>query len=115
MYNSYTSFLPTLLSLSAALSLTLHHCGGKSADPTFRLPRNHPEVLANLEDLSKCIRIMPTSGSHFTAQAPLLPVFFLGLLATDPKHKSVSKDWFEKVVETPVRSVSAKRNAILPF
>ncbi|SPJ85320.1 uncharacterized protein FTOL_11101 [Fusarium torulosum] len=70
----------------------------------LRLPRNHPEVLANLEDLSKCIRIMPTSGSHFTAQAPLLPVFFLGLLATDPRHKKVSKDWFEKVVQTPVRS-----------
>ncbi|KAG5664645.1 hypothetical protein KAF25_008379 [Fusarium avenaceum] len=70
----------------------------------LRLPRNHPEVLANLEDLSKCIRIMPTSGSHFTAQAPLLPVFFLGLLATDPGHKKVSKDWFEKVVQTPVRS-----------
>ncbi|KAM0202241.1 hypothetical protein ACHAPQ_001724 [Fusarium lateritium] len=70
----------------------------------LRLPRNHPEVLANLEDLSKCIRIMPTSGSHFTAQAPLLPVFFLGLLATDPWHKKVSEDWFEKVVQTPVRS-----------
>ncbi|KAF4992178.1 hypothetical protein FGRMN_7309 [Fusarium graminum] len=70
----------------------------------LRLPRNHPEVLANLEDLSKCIRIMPTSGSHFTAQAPLLPVFFLGLLATDPRHKNVSKAWFDKVVQTPVRS-----------
>jgi hypothetical protein len=109
MCNSHTSFLPALLPFSAALSLALHHCGGKSADPAFRLPRNHPEVLANLEDLSKCIRIMPTSGSHFTAQAPLLPVFFLGLLATDPRHKNVSKDWFEKVVQTPVRSVSAKK------
>ncbi|KAM0439931.1 hypothetical protein ACHAPT_001029 [Fusarium lateritium] len=70
----------------------------------FRLPRNHPDVLANLTDLAKCIRIMPTSGSHFTAQAPLLPVFFLGMLATHPDHKSVSRDWFEKVVQTPVRS-----------
>jgi hypothetical protein len=58
---------------------------------------------------------MPTSGSHFTTQAPLLPVFFLGLLATDPKHKSVSKDWFEKVVETPVRSVSAKKKRNPPI
>jgi hypothetical protein len=64
---------------------------------------------------------MPTSGSHFTAQAPLLPVFFLGLLATEPIHKEVSMGWFEQVVQTPVRSVSAKkkeekkRNANLPF
>lgn len=59
---------------------------------------------------------MPTSGSHFTAQAPLLPVFFLGLLATETVHKDVSMDWFEQVVQTPVRSVSAKkRNANLPF
>ncbi|KAG7423516.1 hypothetical protein Forpi1262_v015282 [Fusarium oxysporum f. sp. raphani] len=70
----------------------------------LRFPRNHPEVLANLDDLARCIRIMPTSGSHFTAQAPLLPVFFLGLLATVPKHKAVSKKWFEQVVQTPVRS-----------
>ncbi|KAF4452636.1 hypothetical protein F53441_4575 [Fusarium austroafricanum] len=77
---------------------------GKSADWTFRLPRNHPEVVANLEDLAKCIRIMPTSGSHFTAQAPLLPVFFLGLLATKFEHKAISKGWFEQVVSTPVRS-----------
>ncbi|KAF4970443.1 hypothetical protein FSARC_2520 [Fusarium sarcochroum] len=77
---------------------------GKSADSAFRLPRNHPDVLANLHDLAKCIRIMPTSGSHFTAQAPLLPVFFLGMLATDPDHKGVSKGWFEQVVRTPVRS-----------
>ncbi|KAJ4234391.1 hypothetical protein NW759_001382 [Fusarium solani] len=70
----------------------------------FRLPRNHPDVLANLTDLAKCIRIMPTSGSHFTAQAPLLPVFFLGMLATHSDHKKVSRDWFEEVVRTPVRS-----------
>ncbi|KAF7533350.1 hypothetical protein G7Z17_g13524 [Cylindrodendrum hubeiense] len=70
----------------------------------LRLPRNHPDLLSNLADLAKCIRIMPTSGSHFTAQAPLLPVFFLGLLATDPDHKYVSQAWFEQVVRTPVRS-----------
>ncbi|KAF5706058.1 hypothetical protein FGLOB1_7624 [Fusarium globosum] len=70
----------------------------------LRLPRNHPEVLANLDDLARCIRIMPTSGSHFTAQAPLLPVFLIGLLATETVHKDVSMDWFEQVVQTPVRS-----------
>ncbi|KAL6917982.1 hypothetical protein FSHL1_009411 [Fusarium sambucinum] len=70
----------------------------------LRLPRNHPEVLSNLDDLAKCIRIMPTSGTHFTAQAPLLPVFFLGLLATNPAHKEVSRGWFQQVTNTPVRS-----------
>jgi hypothetical protein len=59
-----------------------------------------------MDDLAKCIRIMPTSGSYFTAQAPLLPVFFLGLLATNPTHKEVSRGWFKEVVNTPVRSVS---------
>ncbi|CAM1502062.1 Fc.00g040460.m01.CDS01 [Cosmosporella sp. VM-42] len=70
----------------------------------WRLPRNHPDVLTNLADLAGCIRIMPTSGSHFTAQAPLLPVFLLGVLATVPNHRKVSRDWFEEVVRTPVRS-----------
>lgn len=63
-------------------------------------------VLTNLGDLARCIRIMPTSGSHFTAQAPLLPVFFLGMLATEPDHKRVAEAWFDDVVQTPVRSVS---------
>ncbi|KAI5464724.1 fungal-specific transcription factor domain-containing protein [Mariannaea sp. PMI_226] len=70
----------------------------------LRLPRNHIDVMSNMGDLAKCISVMPTSGSAFTAQAPLLPVFFLGLLATDPKHKIVSQRWFEQVVQTPVRS-----------
>ncbi|SCV61181.1 uncharacterized protein FFFS_15750 [Fusarium fujikuroi] len=70
----------------------------------LRLPRNHPEILTNLDDLARYIRIMPTSGSHFTAQAPLLPVFFLGLLATELEHKDVSMDWFESVIQTLVRS-----------
>jgi hypothetical protein len=37
--NSHTSFLPALLPLCTALSLTAHHCGGKSksADPSFIL------------------------------------------------------------------------------
>ncbi|KAH7462428.1 hypothetical protein FOMA001_g18669 [Fusarium oxysporum f. sp. matthiolae] len=70
----------------------------------LRLPRDHTDVLAKLEDLAKCIQIMPTSGPHFTAQAPLLPVFFLGLLATKPKHMAIARDWFEDVVSTPVRS-----------
>ncbi|KAK4073710.1 transcriptional regulator family: Fungal Specific TF [Trichoderma harzianum] len=70
----------------------------------LRKPRNHPEVLTNLSDLAKCINIMPTSGYNFTAQAPLFPVFLLGMLATDPVHASVAQTWFEKVTSTPVRS-----------
>uniref|UniRef100_A0A4E9EPU3 Transcription factor domain-containing protein n=1 Tax=Gibberella zeae TaxID=5518 RepID=A0A4E9EPU3_GIBZA len=70
----------------------------------LRLPRNHPDVVANMDNLTKCIRIMPTSGLFFTAQAPLLPVFFLGLLATRPAHKNVSNGWFQRVTSTPVRS-----------
>ena len=70
----------------------------------FRLPRNHPDVVLQLDDLAKCISIMPTSGSQFTAQAPLLPVFLLGLIATVPEHKALSVNWFDQVLETPVRS-----------
>ncbi|KAL7938629.1 fungal-specific transcription factor domain-containing protein [Trichoderma chlorosporum] len=70
----------------------------------LRMPRNHPEVVNNLTDLAKCINIMPTSGYNFTAQAPLFPVFLLGLLATTPEHASVAQAWFEKVTNTPVRS-----------
>ncbi|XWW98598.1 hypothetical protein V2A60_006598 [Cordyceps javanica] len=70
----------------------------------FRLPRNHPEVVSNLADLAKSIAIMPTSGLVFTAQAPLLPVFFLGLLATVPDHAEVAHAWFQQVIHTPVRS-----------
>ncbi|TFB07765.1 hypothetical protein CCMA1212_000570 [Trichoderma ghanense] len=70
----------------------------------LRIPRNHPEVLSNLNDLAKCINIMPTSGYNFTAQAPLFPVFLLGMLATVPGHVAVAQNWFERVTSTPVRS-----------
>ncbi|KAJ6779597.1 hypothetical protein PWT90_08513 [Aphanocladium album] len=70
----------------------------------LRLPRNHPEVLATLSDLAKSIAIMPTSGPIFTAQAPLLPVFLLGLLATVEEHEQVAHAWFQQVMRTPVRS-----------
>ncbi|PHH68939.1 hypothetical protein CDD80_7123 [Ophiocordyceps camponoti-rufipedis] len=70
----------------------------------WRFPRNHPDVVETLSDLAQCIRIMPTSGYHFTAQAPLFPVFLLGMLATDVELRNVSKTWFDEVVSTPVRS-----------
>lgn len=43
---------------------------------------------------------------QFTAQAPLFPVFLLGILATLPEHRAVSQKWFDEVLQTPVRSVS---------
>jgi hypothetical protein len=70
----------------------------------LRLPRNHPDVVLKLDNLAKCISIMPTSGQHFTAQAPLFPVFLLGILATVREHETVSIQWFDQVLETPVRS-----------
>ena len=76
------------------------------ADRNPRLPRNHPRVVGQMDDLARCLRIMPTSGPYFTAQTPLLPVFILGLLAINPDHKEVSQTWFGQVIKTPVRSVS---------
>ena len=67
-------------------------------------------MMFNLADLASCMRIMPTSGHCFTAQAPLFPVFLLGLLSTTQEHKDVSKRWFESVVQTAVRSVRIKSN-----
>ena len=52
---------------------------------------------------------MPTSGMQFTAQAPLFPVFLLGVLATLPEHKAVSSTWFNEVLQAPVRSVRFKK------
>ncbi|KAJ4161587.1 uncharacterized protein LMH87_007618 [Akanthomyces muscarius] len=70
----------------------------------FRLPRNHYMVVNNIADLAKCISITPASGPIFTAQAPLLPAFFLGLLATMEEHIQVAEIWFQQVIKTPVRS-----------
>ncbi|KAK4073097.1 transcriptional regulator family: Fungal Specific TF [Purpureocillium lilacinum] len=70
----------------------------------LRLPRGHPDVMSTLDNLAACIRVMPTSGFKFTAQAPLFPVFLLGVVATRPDHRMTSKTWFDEVVSTPVRS-----------
>ncbi|KAJ3454886.1 hypothetical protein MRS44_013486 [Fusarium solani] len=85
----------------AALAQKAH-----GADRNPRLPRNHPSVVNQKDDLARCIRIIPTSGPYFTAQAPLLPAFILGLLAIGTDHKKVSQTRFEQVLNTPVRSVS---------
>ncbi len=99
--NSLSTVPPFQVSNFAPMSLLY-----KSKLTFVRLPRNHPEVVANLADLAKSISIMPTSGSVFTAQAPLLPVFFLGLLATVEEHVQLADAWFQQVIYTPVRSVS---------
>ncbi|KAM3565394.1 hypothetical protein ARSEF4850_001430 [Beauveria asiatica] len=70
----------------------------------IRLPRNNHMIIGNIADLAKCISIMPASGTMFIANAPLLPVFFLGLLATVEEHVEVANAWFEQVIRTPVRS-----------
>ena len=70
----------------------------------LRLPRNHPDVMGIIEDLANCIAVMPTSGTHFTAQAPLFPVFLLGIMSATEEHRAVSRNWFDEVLRTPVRS-----------
>ena len=70
----------------------------------LRLPRNHPEVIETLHHLAARITIMPTSGTLFTAQAPLFPVFLLAILSVEPDDKNVSEEWFDNVLRTPVRS-----------
>ncbi|KGQ02682.1 hypothetical protein BBAD15_g12101 [Beauveria bassiana D1-5] len=70
----------------------------------FRLPRKHPAVVANLADLAQSISIMPTSGLIFTAQASLEPVFLLGLLVTVEDHFQIAHEWFQQVIDIPVRS-----------
>lgn len=62
-------------------------------------------MVANLSYLAKCISIMPTSGYQFTAQAPLFPVFLLGMLATVADHADIAQKWFDSVTSAPVRSV----------
>ncbi|KAL7904509.1 fungal-specific transcription factor domain-containing protein [Trichoderma velutinum] len=70
----------------------------------LKLSRWEKEVVGNLSDLAHCIRITPTSGYIFTAQAPLVPAFFLGMLGTPGEHRPVARTWFEGVVSAPVTS-----------
>lgn len=63
-----------------------------------RLPRRHPEVIKLAGCLSYIIRRMPCVGELFTAQAPFLPVWILGLLSTEPEHRAVADRWFNTVI-----------------
>ncbi|KAF9876278.1 hypothetical protein CkaCkLH20_06221 [Colletotrichum karsti] len=70
----------------------------------LRLPRDHPEVLLQASKLAATIRVMPTSGCMFTAQAPFFPVFLLGIVAVEKDHCECAMEWFEAVIETKCRS-----------
>jgi hypothetical protein len=81
-----------------------------------RLRRNDPLVLERLSLLAECTAHMPCSGPVFTAQAPFLPVFLLGFLATEDSHRVAASNWFETVITaTSCRSVSATSHAVKPF
>ncbi|KAK2006736.1 hypothetical protein LZ32DRAFT_543308 [Colletotrichum eremochloae] len=69
-----------------------------------RLPRCHPDVVSLVAELVKCIRMMPTSGTFFTAQAPFFPVFLLGVVAIYEAHVQCALDWFHSVISTSCRS-----------
>ncbi|KAK1976976.1 hypothetical protein LZ30DRAFT_602334 [Colletotrichum cereale] len=68
------------------------------------LPRCHPDVIPLVTELAKCIRMMPTSGTFFTAQAPFFPVFLLGVVAIHEAHVQCALDWFQSVISTSCRS-----------
>ncbi|KAF6813820.1 hypothetical protein CSOJ01_04385 [Colletotrichum sojae] len=70
----------------------------------LRLPRTHPEVLQQASSLAARIRVMPTSGVFFTAQAPFFPVFLLGVVAVEEEHVKCALDWFTKVTAAGCRS-----------
>ncbi|KAK1994997.1 hypothetical protein LX36DRAFT_583312 [Colletotrichum falcatum] len=69
-----------------------------------RLPRSHPDVLSLVTELVRCIRVMPTSGPFFTAQAPFFPVFLLAVVAIHEAHVQCALDWFRSVISTSCRS-----------
>ncbi|KAK2044182.1 hypothetical protein LZ31DRAFT_466863 [Colletotrichum somersetense] len=69
-----------------------------------RLPRCHPDVLSPVTQLVRCIRMMPTSGTFFTAQSPFFPVFLLGVVAMHEAHVQCALNWFQSVISTSCRS-----------
>jgi hypothetical protein len=41
---------------------------------------------------------MPSTGTLFTSQSPLFPVFILGFVAVDEDDRDVARRWFETVL-----------------
>lgn len=48
--------------------------------------------------LVKCVRRMPSTGTLFTSQSPLFPVFIMGFVAVDEADRDVARTWFQTVV-----------------
>ena len=76
----------------------------------YRLPRHNMHVLLAMSQLQQCVERMPTTGTLFTAQIPLLPIFMLGLLSVEPGHRQTATRWFENVLET-----SNCRSSVIPL
>ena len=64
-----------------------------------RKPRKHPKVQEVLARLLWCIDRMPTSGPLFTAQHAQLRVFIAAVVACEPEHRSLIRNWFEELVD----------------
>jgi transcription factor-like protein len=64
----------------------------------FKKPRSHPDVQEPIERLFKCTAWMPHKGSLFTAQAPLLPAWIAGIIASTPEQRDIVRDRFETVI-----------------
>jgi hypothetical protein len=63
-----------------------------------RRPRRHPKVQQPLKVLVECVRRMPSTGTLFTSQSPLFPVFIMGFVAVDEDDRDVARKWFETVL-----------------
>jgi hypothetical protein len=48
--------------------------------------------------LVECVRRMPSTGTLFTSQSPLFPVFIMGFVAIDEEDRDVARTWFETVL-----------------
>ncbi|KAL1835889.1 hypothetical protein VTJ49DRAFT_5910 [Mycothermus thermophilus] len=64
----------------------------------FRKPRTHPHVVRSLNDLIKCIKMLPCTGPLFTSQSPFFAVFIMAVVSVTPEQRQVSRDWFEVVL-----------------
>jgi hypothetical protein len=110
---------PTLSSLQTSKVCSHRAAVGVVSPHNSKFPRvrrNDPRVLDRLSLLAECTRRMPCSGPVFTAQAPFLPVFLLGFLATKYSHRVAASNWFETVINaTSCRSVSATSHAVTLF
>jgi hypothetical protein len=79
--------------------------GGRPREPNIRnltlakrRPRHHPKVQEALKVLVECVRRMPSTGTLFTSQSPLFPVFVMGFVAVDEEERDVARKWFETVL-----------------